>query len=86
MVENGFSGSLGVTGFYYFMFVILLSPIEILIYSLFYKDYAYDHYYRIFGHYKLIFSYSLVETEYIVIECLCASFDWCIIYLPFELK
>ena len=25
------------------------------------------------------------EAEYVVVDSLCAVFDWCIIYLPFEL-
>jgi hypothetical protein len=53
--------------------------------AIFYKDYAYDYLYRIFGHYKYNFSFSLVETEYVVVDSLCAIFDWCIIYLPMEL-
>lgn len=84
MISSGFSGSLPYTNFYYFMFMVFLAPGEILIYAIFYKDYAYDVLYRIFGHYKYNFSFSLVETEYVMVDSFCAIFDWLIIYLPFE--
>ena len=86
MIESGFSGAMPYTNFYYFVFMLFLAPGEILIYAIFYKDYAYDYLYRIFGHYKYNFSFSLVETEYVLVDSLCAIFDWCIIYLPFELQ
>jgi hypothetical protein len=73
------------TNFYYFVFMLFLAPGEILIYSIFYKDYAYDYLYRIFGHYKYNFSFSLVETEYVGIDSICALYDWAVIYLPFEI-
>jgi hypothetical protein len=41
--------------------------------------------YRIFGHYKYNFSFNLVETEFVIVDSICALFDWTIIYLPFEL-
>lgn len=85
MIESGFSGALPYTNFYYFVFMLFLAPSEILIYAIFYKDYAYDYLYRIFGHYKYNFSFTLVETEYVIIDTLCALFDYTIIYLPFEL-
>lgn len=85
MIESGFSGAMPYTNFYYFVFMLFLAPAEILIYAIFYKDYAYDYLYRIFGHYKYNFSFSLVETEYVVVDSICAIFDWSIIYLPFEL-
>ena len=86
MIESGFSGAMPYTNFYYFVFMLFLAPGEILIYAIFYKDYAYDYLYRIFGHYKYNFSFSLVETEYVVVDSICALFDWCIIYIPFELR
>lgn len=85
MIESGFSGAMPYTNFYYFVFMLFLAPGEILIYAIFYKDFAYDYLYRIFGHYKYNFSFSLVETEYVVIDSICAIFDYSIIYLPFEL-
>ena len=84
MIESGFSGAMPYTNFYYFVFMLFLAPGEILIYAIFYKDYAHDYLYRIFGHYKYNFTFSLVETEYVIIDSLCALFDWCVIYLPFE--
>jgi len=65
--------------------MLFLAPGEILIYSIFYKDYAHDYLYRIFGHYKYNFTFSLVETEYVLINAFCALFDYCVIYLPLEL-
>ena len=65
--------------------MLFLAPGEILIYAIFYKDYAYDYLYRIFGHYKYNFSFSLVETEYVLIDAMCALYDWIVIYLPFEI-
>lgn len=85
MIESGFSGAMPYTNFYYFVFMLFLAPGEILIYSIFYKDYAYDYLYRIFGHYKYNFSFSLVETEYVFIDSLCAVYDWAVIYLPLEI-
>jgi hypothetical protein len=85
MIESGFSGAMPYTNFYYFVFMLFLAPGEILVYAIFYKDYAYDYLYRIFGHYKYNFSFSLVEMEYVVVDSLCGIFDWCIIYLPMEL-
>jgi hypothetical protein len=85
MIESGFSGAMPYTNFYYFVFMLFLAPGEILIYAIFYKDYAYDYLYRIFGHYKYNFSFSLVETEYVIIDSLCALYDWLVIYMPFEI-
>ena len=85
MIESGFSGAMPYTNFYYFIFMLFLAPGEILIYAIFYKDFGYDYLYRIFGHYKYNFSFSLVETEYVAIDSICAIFDWAVIYLPFEL-
>lgn len=86
MIESGFSGAMPYTNFYYFVFMLFLAPGEILVYAIFYKDYANDYLYRIFGHYKYNFSFSLVEFEYVLIDSACALFDWCIIYLPLELS
>jgi len=85
MIESGFSGAMPYTNFYYFVFMLFLAPGEILIYAIFYKDYAYDYLYRIFGHYKYNFSFSLVETEYVIIDSHCALYDWLVIYMPFEI-
>jgi len=85
MTRSGFSGAIPFTPSYYFGFTIFLSPLQILIYSIFYKDYGYDYFYRIFGHYKYNFSFTLVETEYVVLDYLCAFSDWLIIYMPFEI-
>lgn len=85
MIRSGFSGAIPYTNFYYFVFMLFLAPGEILIYAIFYKDYAYDYLYRIFGHYRYNFSFTLVETEYVIIDSMCALFDYFVIYLPFEL-
>jgi len=84
MIRSGFSGAMPYTNFFYFIFMLFLAPGEILIYAIFFKDYGYDYLYRIFGHYKYNFSFSLVETEFVIIDSLCALFDYAIIYLPFE--
>jgi hypothetical protein len=86
MIRSGASGSIPYTKVYYFAFMIFLAPIEILIYAIFYKDYGYDHFYRIYGHYKYNFSFTLVETECVIIDFTSAFFDWLIIYYPFEVN
>ena len=84
MLKSGFSGAIPYTDVYYYVFMIFLAPIQILVYSIFYKDIGYDYLYRIYGHYKYNFSFNLVETEFLVIDSFCAIFDWIIVYLPFE--
>lgn len=73
------------TNFYYYTFMLLLAPAKILIYSTFYKDVGYEYLYRIYGHYKYNFSFSLVEYEYVFLDSICAIFDWSIVYLPHEI-
>ena len=84
MIKSGFSGAIPYTNFYYFLFMLFLAPAEILVYAIYYKDYAYDYLYRIFGHYKYNFSFSLVEVEFLLIDMACAIADWVFVYLPFE--
>lgn len=57
-----------------------------MIYSTFYKDVGYEYLYRIYGHYRYNFSFSLVEAECVIIDSICALFDWAVIYLPHEYK
>ena len=64
--------------------MLFISPSCILCHSTFYKDVGYEYLYRIYGHYKYNFSFSLVETEQVFIDTCTAFFDWAIIYLPFE--
>jgi len=85
MIKSGFSGAIPYTDVYFYVFMIFLAPAEIYIYACFYKDYGYDYLYRIYGHYKYNFSFSLVETEFVIVDSLCAAFDWAVIYMPFEL-
>lgn len=73
------------TNFYYYTFMLLLAPAKILIYSTFYKDVGYEYLYRIYGHYKYNFSFSLVEYECVFIDSFCAIFDWAAVYLPHEM-
>ena len=84
MIESGFSGQLPFTNFYYYMFMLFIAPGEILVHSMFYKDVGYEYLYRIYGHYKYNFSFSLVETEFVIIDSISAVVDWGAIYLPFE--
>jgi hypothetical protein len=86
MIESGFSGAMPYTSFFYFVFMLFLAPGQILIYAIFYKGYAYDYLYRIFGHYKYNFSFNLVETENVIIDSIGALYDWSVIYLPLELN
>ena len=65
--------------------MLLIAPGEILIYSIFYKDVSYEDLYRIYGHYKYNFSFSLVEYECVLKDSICALFDWGIVYLPHEI-
>jgi hypothetical protein len=64
--------------------MLLIAPGEILIYSTFYKDVAYEYLYRIFGHYKYNFSFSLFENERLMVDTLCCLYDWAVVYLPYE--
>jgi hypothetical protein len=64
--------------------MLLIAPAEILIYSTFYKDVGYEFLYRVYGHYKYNFSFSLVELECVIIDTICAFFDWSCVYLPHE--
>ena len=84
MIESGFSGAIPYSNFFYLIFMVFLAPAEILIYAIYYKDYAYDYLYRIHGHYKYNFSFSLVEPEFLFWDLITAFFDWLVIYLPFE--
>ena len=85
MIRSGFSGAIPYTDVYYFAFMIFIAPLQILVFAVFYKDYGYDYYYRIYGHYKYNFSFTLVETEFVVIDYIGGFLDWLIIYMPFEL-
>jgi len=85
MTRSSFSGSIPFTGVYYFGFMIFIAPMQILVYAIFFKDYGYDNFYRIYGHYKYNFSFTLVETEYVALDYICAFLDWLLIYLPFEI-
>lgn len=85
MIQSGFSGAIPYTDMYFIVFMIFLAPLEILVYATFYKDIGYDYLYRIYGHYKYNFSFSLVEKEFVVVDSLCAFFDWLVIYMPFEI-
>ena len=84
MIRSGFSGAIPYTEVYYFAFMIFLAPAEILVYAIFYKDYGYDQFYRIYGHYKYNFSFTLVELDYVLVDYISAFFDWLIVYFPFE--
>ena len=86
MVRSGFSGAIPVTDVYYFVFMILISPMQILVFAMFFKEFVYDQFYRIYGHYKYNFSFTLVETEFVIIDYVMALFDFIFIYLPFENK
>jgi len=85
MTRSGFSGSIPFTDVYYFGFMIFIAPIQILVYAIFFKDYGYDNFYRIYGHYKYNFSFTLVETEYVVLDYISSFVDWLLIYMPFEI-
>lgn len=85
MIRSGFSGAIPYTDVYYFTFMIFIAPTQILVFSIFFKDYGYDYFYRIYGHYKYNFSFTLVETEMVVLDYIGGFLDWLIIYLPFEL-
>jgi magnesium-transporting ATPase (P-type) len=82
---SAFSGSIPFTDSFYLMFMIFLSPLEILVYATFYKDYAYDYLYKINGHYQYNFSFSIVEFERAIIDTFGALIDWVINSAPFIL-
>lgn len=64
--------------------MLFIAPGEILVHSTFYKDVGYEYLYRIHGHYKYNFSFSIVESEFVMIDSISAVLDWATIYLPFE--
>lgn len=70
MLNSGFSGAIPYKDTYFTLFMIFLAPLEILVYAIFYQDYGYDILYRIYGHYKYNFSFTLVETEFVIIDSL----------------
>ena len=61
MIESGFTSTIPYTYYFYLVFMLILAPLEILVYSIFYKNFANDYLYRIYGHYKYNFSFTLVE-------------------------
>jgi len=85
MIQSCFTGSLPFGDFYYFVLVLILIPSQVLVFSVFYKDYGYDYLYRIFGHYRFNFSFKLVQSEFLLLDTLNAIFDFAVVYLPFEL-
>ena len=85
MIESGFTSTIPYTYYFYLVFMLILAPLEILVYSIFYKNFANDYLYRIFGHYKYNFSFTLVEQEFILIDSFSALYDWGIIFIPLEL-
>lgn len=70
----------------YAIYLLVLSPLEILVYSIFFKECGYDYVNRIFGHYRFNFTFSIVRTQELIIDALVAIFDFSIIYLPFQLN
>ena len=84
-IQSAFSAALPFTDSYYFIMMLILTPFQILIFAIFYKDYGNEYYYRIFGHYKYNFSFTLVEMECIIGDMVCMTFDWIIVYLPHEI-
>ena len=85
MISSGFSAAIPYLDSYYCFYTIILSPIQILNYSVYYKDYGNEYFYRIFGHYKYNFAFTLVEYECLVGDLFCAVFDWIILYITHEI-
>ena len=65
--------------------MLILSPVQILVFAIFYKDYGNEYYYRIFGHYKYNFSFTMVEPECIIGDFVSLAFDWLVVYIPHEM-
>lgn len=82
MVSSAFSTSIPFLDSFYFFFMLFLSPLQVLVFAMFYKDYGNEYYYRIFGHYKYNFSFTMVEPECIVGDFVCLMIDWVIIFFP----
>ena len=68
-----------------YVFMLFISPLQLFIFSCFYKQAGHDYYYRIYGHYKYNFSYNLFEFDGIFMDTVCALFDWGVLYLPIEM-
>lgn len=82
MVNSAFSTSIPFLDTFYFFFMLFLSPLQILVFATFYKDYGNEYYYRIFGHYKYNFSFTMVEPECIIGDILCLFIDCAVIFFP----
>lgn len=85
MISSGFSAAIPYLDSYYFFYTIILSPIQILNYSVYYRDYGNEYFYRIFGHYKYNFAFTLVEYACLVGDLFCAFFDWIVLYITHEI-
>ena len=81
MIQSGFSAALPYIDSYYFWFTLLQSPVQILAYAVYFKDYGNEYFYRIFGHYKYNFAFTLVETECMVADLTQVMFDWIVVYI-----
>lgn len=82
MIMSAFSTSIPFLDSFYFFFMLFLSPLQVLVFAIFYKDYGNEYYYRIFGHYKYNFSFTMVEPWCIVGDVICLCIDWVVIFFP----
>ena len=82
LITSAYSAAIPFKDTYYLVFILIFSPLQVLIYAMFYKNYGNEYYYRIFGHYKYNFSFTLVELESILSDFAKILFDWLVIYIP----
>mmetsp|Transcript_1508 Transcript_1508/g.2005 ORF Transcript_1508/g.2005 Transcript_1508/m.2005 type:complete len:179 (-) Transcript_1508:3498-4034(-) len=85
MIRSGFSGQVPYRQFYFTCFIVVLSPLQILIYATFFRDYAYNCRYRIFGLYRYNFMFKVVDPGAVTVDIISAILDWLILILPFEI-
>ena len=80
IIQSGISQNLPFNSFYHFIFVLIFSPAMILISAIFYTDFGFLYYYRIFGQYMSNFTYNLIENENLLMDIALAVVDFIVFF------
>mmetsp|Transcript_8785 Transcript_8785/g.13558 ORF Transcript_8785/g.13558 Transcript_8785/m.13558 type:complete len:100 (+) Transcript_8785:851-1150(+) len=70
---------------FYVSFSAVLSPVLILLYAVFYKNYACQFNYRILGHYKFNFTFKVFEIDKALVSSLKLLISLFIAYISLEI-
>ncbi len=81
MGVNGLSASMPIKRMMIFMFFVIVSPIQILIYGISYRDVGFRYLYRIYGEYKRNFLINLFNRYDILNMLLLVIVDTLVLYL-----